>query len=307
LSDTRREAEPFHRMVIPAEQPAYAFSADAPARWRLEPHVPFEIQCSDGVLGKIAHETDVLTEIDLDHVNPVTGPIWIKGAEPGDTIVVVLEDITVPQDWGYMLLVPGFGLLGHRITTSQTTIVSIDRGAVIFAGTRIPIRPCIGTIGVAPEGKAQATMLPGDHGGNIDTSDICAGSRLYLRVNVPGALMALGDGKASMGDGEVSGTGVGVPIDVRGHIELLKGRSWPRPILETASEWQVIASEVTLEAACCLATADMVQIVMAAKGWSWEKAYMFLSIAGSLRICQVVDPLMTVRMVLSKQYLPHLP
>jgi amidase len=294
-------------MVIPAEQPAYAFSADAPARWRLEPHVPFEIQCSDGVLGKIAHETDVLTEIDLDHVNPVTGPIWIKGAEPGDTIVVVLEDITVPQDWGYMLLVPGFGLLGHRITTSQTTIVSIDRGAVIFAGTRIPIRPCIGTIGVAPEGKAQATMLPGDHGGNIDTSDICAGSRLYLRVNVPGALMALGDGKASMGDGEVSGTGVGVPINVRGHIELLKGRSWPRPILETASEWQVIASEVTLEAACCLATADMVQIVMAAKGWSWEKAYMFLSIAGSLRICQVVDPLMTVRMVLSKQYLPHLP
>lgn len=305
MSNKRREpGDTVQPLVIGAEHPVYTFSPEAPAQWRVRPNVAIEVGCPDGVMGRIREETDLLADIDLDQVNPVTGPIWVEGAEPGDTLIVAIDEITIPQAWGYVLLVPRFGLLGHRVAAPRTMIVPIADGAVQFAGTSVPIRPCIGTIGVAPSGTAKATMMPGDHGGNLDTADICAGSRLHLRVNVPGALLALGDPKAVMGDGEVCGTGVGVPITFRGHVELTKGRSWPRPLVETAAEWQVVASAATLETACQQATEDMIEILRAVKGWTWQHAYMFLSIAGNLRISQVVDPLMTVRMAVSKEYLP---
>lgn len=247
-----------------------------------------------------------MVDIDLEKVNPVTGPIWVEGAEPGDTLVVAIDEITIPQHWGYILLVPGFGLLADRVDSPRTIIARILDGNVLFSGCAVPIRPCIGTIGVAPIGAALATMMPGEHGGNVDTSDVCAGSRLHLRVNVRGALLAIGDGKAVMGDGEVCGTGVGVPINVSGHVELLKGRSWRWPIVETAGEWQVVASSSNLESACQQATEGMIEILVAAKGWPWHEAYMFLSIAGNLRISQVVDPLVTVRMAVRKEHLPDL-
>jgi amidase len=106
-----------------------------------------------------------------------------------------------------------------------------------------------------------------------------------------------------MGDGEVCGTGVGAPINIFGHIELVKGGRYPRPIIETRSEWQTVGSADTLEAASRLATKDMIAVLGKAKTMSWEDAYMLISLVGNLRISQVVDPLMTVRLGLPKRYL----
>lgn len=294
------------RQVILADRPVFSFWRGEPARWHVEPGRPLEIRCPDGVLGQIRTESDVLTRVDPKRVNPVTGPIWVEGAEPGDTLVFVIEKIDVPQSWGYVLIVPGFGLLKRPGAKPVTKIVAIKDGLVQFEDLSLPVRPCIGTIGVAPKTRKFATLVPHDHGGNLDTTDVTVASRLYLPVNVRGAGLALGDPKAVMGDGEVCGTGVGVPINVFAHIELLKGKSWARPIVETPLEWQAVASAETLEKACELATADFIDILRNAKRMSWDDAYMFLSLAGNIRISQVVDPLMTVRMCVSKEHLPSI-
>lgn len=294
------------RQVILADRPVHSFWRGEPARWRVGPGQPIEVRCPDGVLGQIRTESDVLARVDPKKVNPVTGPIWVEGAEPGDTVVFVIEKIDVPQDWGYVLLVPGFGLLAERVANPVTKIVPLKDGRVVFNGLSLPLRPCIGTIGVSPRRRRLATLIPHDHGGNLDTADITTGSKVYLPVHVRGAGLALGDPKAVMGDGEVCGTGVGVPINVFAHIQLLKAKAWPRPIVETRSEWQAVASAETLEAACALATLDFINILRAVTRMSWNEAYMFLSLAGNLRISQVVDPLMTVRMCVTKEQLPSI-
>jgi len=241
--------------------------------------------------------------VDPKKVNPVTGPIWIEGAEPGDTVVFVIEKIDIPQDWGYVLLVPGFGLLAEHVDSPVTKIVPIKDGHAVFDGVSLALRPCIGTIGVSPRRRKLATLIPHDHGGNLDTTDITTGSKIYLPVHVRGAGLALGDPKALMGDGEVCGTGVGVPMNIFANVQLLKAKAWPRPIVETHAEWQAVASAETLEKACELATLDFITILRAVRGLSWNDAYMFLSVAGNLRISQVVDPLMTVRMCVAKEHL----
>jgi amidase len=291
------------RRVITSEHVIYNFNPEIEPKWWVRPGEPLEIRCPDGVHGQIQTEHDRYQAVDYDKVNDAVGPIHVEGAEPGDRLVFAIEDIAVPQDWGYVLIVPDFGLLKDKVADAHTKIVQIRDNHVVFNDLRLPLDPCIGTIGVAPAEGRYNTVIPFDHGGNMDTTDIRAGARVHFPVNRPGGLLALGDPKAVMGDGEVCGTGVGVPINVFATIELVKGGRYPRPVIETRTEWQAVASADTLEAACRLATEDMIAILQRAKGYSWTDAYMLISVAGNLRISQVVDPLMTVRLGLSKQYL----
>jgi amidase len=288
------------RRVITSEHVIYNFNPEIEPRWWVEPGEPLEIRCPDGVHGQIKTEQDRYHAVDYDKVNDA---IHVAGAEPGDRLVFLIEDIQVPQDWGYVLIVPNFGLLKDKIADAHTKIVPIRDGRVLFNDLSLPLDPCIGTIGVAPAEGRFNTVIPFDHGGNMDTTDIRAGARVHFPVNRHGGLLALGDPKAVMGDGEVCGTGVGVPINVFATIEIVKGGRYPRPIIETRTEWQTVASADTLEAACRLAVEDMIAILQRAKRYSWTDAYMLISIAGNLRISQVVDPLMTVRLGLPKQYL----
>lgn len=294
------------RLVVTSEHVIYHFRPDMEPKWTVKPGQSLEVRCPDGVHGQIKSESDLYGAVDYDHVNDAVGPIFIEGAEVGDTLILDIEDIQVPQDWGYILLIPNFGLLQDQIQRAQTKIVPVRDGQIEFNGLRIPLDPCIGTIGVAPLDADYNTVIPHDHGGNLDTTDIRAGARIHFPVNVAGGLLAMGDPKAVMGDGEVGGTGVGVPINIFARVGLMKGRAWPRPVIETATEWQAVASADTLEEACKMATEDMIAILKEAKEWSWEESYMFLSIAGNLRISQVVDPLMTVRMGVAKQYLSEM-
>lgn len=292
------------RQIITSEHVVYHFHPAMEPRWRVRPGEPLEIRCPDGVNGRIKSERDRLLVVDPDKINDAVGPIFVEGAEPGDRLVFDIQDIQVPQDWGYILIMPHFGLQKAKVADTRTTIVPIRDGKVRFAGHAIPLDPCIGTIGVATAEGRYSTLIPFDHGGNLDTTAIRAGARVHFPVNQPGALLALGDPKAVMGDGEVCGTGVGVPINVFAHVEIVKGGRRPRPIIETASEWQFVASAETLEDACRLANDDMIAALQHAGGLSWEDGYMLSSLVGQLRVSQVVDPLMTVRMAISKAYLP---
>ena len=294
------------RTVITSEHVIYHFRPDMEAKWHVKPGEMLEIRCPDGVHGQIQSEADRYQAVDYDHVNDAVGPIHVEGAEPGDRLVFQIYDIQIPQDWGYVLLVPDFGLLKHKIREAHTKIVEIRDGCALFGDLSIPLDPCIGTIGVATVDKSYNTVIPFDHGGNMDTTAIRAGARVHFPVNQPGGLLAMGDAKAVMGDGEVCGTGVGVPINIMATCEVVKAGRLPRPIIETSEEWQFVASADTVEEACRIANEDLIAALVRVKKLSWEHAYMLSSLVGNLRISQVVDPLMTVRMAISKNYLPEI-
>jgi amidase len=158
----------------------------------------------------------------------------------------------------------------------------------------------IGTIGVAPTGSI-STLSSGAHGGNLDTTDIRIGSMVYLPVLVEGALFSVGDVHAAMGDGEVCGTGIECAAQVTIKLDLLTGYSIPSPRIETQDELMSVASAEGLDHAIRLALQDMVEWLRNEKQLSAEDAYMLVSIAGDVRICQVVDPAVTVRVALPKK------
>lgn len=292
------------RLAIPNDNLTYSFHSEMSPRWTVDPGTRLDIRCPDNMGGQIRSEEDVVDELDMDQINGAVGPIAVSGADPGDILVFEIEDIKLTQDWGYMFLIPGLGLLGDRITRPKTKIVPFKDSRADYRGIALDLMPFIGVIGVAPAEGEFGNILPGDHGGNLDTNDIRAGSRLYLPIRVTGGLFALGDPKAVMGNGETSGSGINAPIQVLGRIDLIKNQgSIGRPLVETADMWQTIASAKTLEEACALAVDDMTSLVMWSQGWPWEDAHMFLGAAANLTVSQAVNPLMTVRVGVPKRYL----
>lgn len=232
--------------------------------------------------------------------NPVTGPIYIEGAERGDTLVVSIEEIEVPS-LGITTTVPGFGALEGWLsqTPTLTKFISIRNQKAYFktekgAEISFPIKPFIGTIGVAPPFESISTVSPHKHGGNMDVQDVCAGNKLYLPVGVEGALFAAGDVHAVQGDGEICGTGVEIPASLTFKFELLKHKAieWPR--VESNEEIMTIGSARPLEDAARLAYRELIKWLGEDYGLSAYDAYMLLSLTAKARIAQIVDPLYTV-------------
>jgi amidase len=244
--------------------------------------------------------------------NPVTGPIQVEGAEPGDTLIVDIINIEVGQR-GATALVPGFGLLEGWF--SQVPPLSkfseISDGTVTFPTSggksiKMPVRLMIGTIGVAPATETIATVTPSRHGGNLDTPEITVGNRLYLPVSVKGALFALGDVHATQGHGEVCGTGVEVPALVTVKLGLLKGKriEWPR--IESSDEIMTVCSARPLEDATRLAVRELIRWLVADFALEEYDAYMLVSVAGDVVISQIVDPMYTVVAKMRRQLLSQL-
>lgn len=241
--------------------------------------------------------------------NPVTGPIYIEGAKKGDTLVVDIVDIEVP-DMGLTTVMPGFGAFEGWFTESPplTKFSTIKNGKIHYKtdhGKEIsfPIKPFIGTIGVAPPTESISTITPHKHGGNMDVPDICVGNKLYLPVGVEGALFAAGDVHAAQGDGEICGTAVEIPAMLTLKFDIVKGKSieWPR--IESAEEIMTVASGKPLEDATRLAFRELIRWLNKDYGFSTYDAYMLLSLTAKARIAQIVDPLYTVVAKLSKEYL----
>jgi len=245
--------------------------------------------------------TDDVLELDFTHVNPVSGPIYVKGAQPGDTLAVELLEFR-PQDWGWTAIIPGFGLLQEEYTEPWLRISEVDAGSgrVRFSERiTLPFRPFPGTLGVAPaEPGPHSIVPPSRFGGNLDTKHLTPGTTLYLPVGVEGALFSLGDTHAAQGDGEVCGTAIETAMDVVLRLSVRRDLRVDAPQLDIPAA--AFAQEQTNYHVCTgvapdllEATRDAVHATIAwlreTHGLDREEAYAVASVACDLRIHEVVD------------------
>lgn len=250
----------------------------------------------------IVREEDLIENIDFSRINPATGPVYVQGAEPGDVLKVRIHKIEVGEQ-AAVVVAKDFGLLGDQLDASETRILPVKNDTVTFLGIEIPLCKMIGVIGTAPAGDGIPTGTPDAHGGNMDCTMIGEGATLYLPVNVPGALLAMGDLHAAMGDGEIGVSGAEIAGAVEVTVEVIKDACIPTPMVETDDTVATIFSAPTMEAASYGAGDHMVRWILHNTKLSKSEAVMLLSVAGNLRICQVVDPEVTLRMELPKRLL----
>ena len=255
---------------------------------RAKPGDTVEFQTLDCFSNLIKTDKDLTTDFNYDSANPANGPVHIEGAEPGDILAVDILSVKVGEK-GVVTSLPGVGPLHDRMEI-RTTVVPIKNGKARFKDVEIPIQPMVGVIGVAPAGEAVACGFPGAHGGNLDCKHMGEGTRLYLPVRAPGALFALGDLHAVMGDGELCGTGLEICGEVKVRFDLIKNRKLDWPVLETKDDWHVFASSLDYTEALVAATRQMQELMSPAYGWDATDVFFYLSLAGEAAINQGCQP-----------------
>lgn len=248
----------------------------------------------------IQSEKDTTATIDFDDVNPATGPLYIEGAKPGDTLKVQIHTIELGEQ-GVMVAAPGLGQFGEEVTIPETLISKVNNESFTFGDLKLPLNKMIGVIGTAPKDAPVNTGTPGDHGGNLDTTLNIEGATLYLPVNVEGALLAMGDCHAAMGDGEVMGSGVEIPAKVTVTVEVLKDCQLSLPFIETEQVVATLGSRETIEASTKLALDNMKIYVKNKLGLSNNKAGMLLSAVANVKASQIVNPNSTMRVEIDKR------
>ncbi len=247
--------------------------------------------------GQIKREDQLMNGINWEAINPATGPLYVNGAVSGDVLKVEILKIDL-ADQGAICEGPGEGVTGKAIHDEATKIVPV-RGRELVFNDRLnfPIRPMIGVIGTAPaDGKAVDTGTPDLHGGNMDCNQIGEGATLYLPVNVPGALLQMGDMHARMGNGEVCVCGVEIAGRIHTRVTVLKGCTLPTPFLLRDGKAMAIYSAKTLDQAAEGATLRMRDFLIKEVGMDEHEAGFLLSTVGDVEICQCVDPNRTCRM-----------
>ncbi len=232
--------------------------------------------------------------------NPLNGPVYVEDALPGDTLKITIEDIEITSDYGTMIVDEGDNyFFDHLLKGCKTKKIKIEDGTGYFLGRRIPLKPCLGVIGVAPA-ETVPSMWQGNYGGNMDCKLIQKGTSVYLPISVPGALLATGDVHAVQSDGEIV-CGLEVPARVTLKVELIKGVAEAWPMLETEDRWYVIASEDTPEQACKEALNNMLEFIT--KRIEIEDItdwIALMTLCGDLEICQIVGHKTTIRYGLDK-------
>lgn len=290
-------------MKLTTDKAIFSFHKDNQAVVTIDAPATIDVATKDCFSNQLRNPEDTIDALDWNATNPATGPVFVNGAEPGDTLKVTINKINVDEK-GTVCCIENEGTLGHIISGSYVKIVHIKDGCAEFApDIKIPIRPMIGVIGVAPEDEAVGCGTPGHHGGNMDNTMVCEGSVLYFPVATEGALLALGDVHAVMGDGEIGVTGLEIPAEVNLTVELIKGKAPEYPILENADSFSIIVSKETVDEACTRATELMHDFLAERTELSSPDVIMLMSLAGNVEICQIVDPLKTVRFVFPKKYM----
>ena len=265
--------------------------------------VAFETVDSSG--GQLTAESTVadLEALDFGKVNPVTGPLHIDGAEPGDALKVTIEGFE-PSGWGWTANIPGFGLLADQFADPALIVWTYDpvglKPAMFGSTARIPLRPFAGTLGCAPAEPGTHSIVPPRRvGGNMDIRDLAAGTELYLPVEVPGALFSVGDTHAVQGDGEVCGTAIESPMGVTLSFDVIKGADLTFPRFTTpgpvSRHVDARGYEVTtgigpdLFEGAKAAVRGMIDLLCARHGLKPVEAYMLCSVCADLRISEIVD------------------
>ena len=289
---------------ISKENVIFSFSSKHEPVERVKPSELVLLETEDALGGQIKDENASLETLDWSKVDGATGPIYVEGAEPNDTLVVEILDIKI-ADKGVIVVVPGYGALGDEKFKGKVKIVTLKDGFAIFdEKTRVRLNPMIGTIGVAPPpGEEIPTSTPGKHGGNMDVKDIVTGTKLYLPVFTEGALFAAGDLHAVQADGELCVSSVEVAGQILLRFGVIKGKAPRWPILETVDSYMIIVAAENLDEAAKMASKEALEALMKEHGWSFEEAYMFASLAVDLKINQVVDPKKGVRASIPREYM----
>ncbi len=304
-----------------AGQYAWTFGGAAPVA-RIEPGTILELWTEDCFAGRVRSRDDLVSQVcEFPFLNPQTGPFYVEGAEPGDTIAVHFVSIEPARDWAASTTVPLFGALTstHLTATLQDPLPEVvwiwelDRTGRLCRFTArdsdltadLPMSPMHGTVGVAPANlEVRSALVPDAFGGNMDTPEMRAGVTCYLGVNVPGGLLSIGDGHARQGEGETCGVAVECAMDTVLAVELLKGVVTPWPRLESDTHIMSTGSARPLEDAFRIAQADLVHWVSELTGLSALDSYQFLSQSVEAPLANVVDTNYTSLAKVRKDWLP---
>lgn len=290
--------------VINTNEVIYKFEYGLTPLFSIKDGESFTVFTHDCFFQQVKSNEDLVSNIDFSQVNPATGPFFIEDAKVGDILKVEILDIRI-NDRASVVVLPGGGALGEKVSAPLTRIVEIVDDKVDFLGIKKEIDPMIGVIGVSP-GKDQVGVItgtPGNHGGNMDTTDIRKGASIYFPVREDGAMLALGDVHAIMGDGELCISGLEVEAEVDLKVSVIKNATINWPIIENESEIMVVASAKTLDGAVVVAGHEITDHIKKSHNILWEEAYMFNSLFVDYRISQVVNPMKTVRAAVSKDLL----
>lgn len=248
-----------------------------------------------------------LRNLSFDPIHPLTGPVYVEEAEPGDMLAIKLHKIDL-LDYGWNAIAPGFGLLANEFPDPYIQTYTFDSSShsVVFKDNiRIPLRPFPGVMGVAPATKDSLnTIPPRANGGNMDDPHMVEGTTVYFPVFVEGALFSIGDGHAAQGQGEVCGTAIEAPLRIVYDIHVIKGKSIEEPQYETDAYYAVTAFATTLDEASQKAVRYMIDYLEMEHDLTRQEAYALCSLAGDLKIAEVVDlPHVLVTMHISKSVL----
>jgi acetamidase/formamidase len=272
---------------------------------RIAPGESVEFEVSDAAGGQLSPTSTVgdIATLDFGRINPVTGPVYIDGAQPGDQLKVTLLSFK-PSGWGWTANIPGFGLLAGEFKDPALQLWQYDASTLapaLFGNwAKVPLKPFTGTIGVAPAAPGLHSIVPPRRvGGNMDVRDISTGTELYLPVEVAGALFSVGDTHAAQGDGEVCGTAIESPMSVALKFELVKQTPLAFPRFTTPGpvtrHFDGQGYEVTtgigpdLMEASRAAVRGMIELLGRRLGMPAVQAYMLCSVCGDLRISEIVD------------------
>lgn len=286
--DDQSAQRPDHYLT--RDEIVYSLDRAAKPRLTVDPGAVVTIETHDARAGRLKRPDQVEeTTPDFSQrfpkANPATGPIFVRGAKPDDKITVDILAIDLDPA-GFVLVKPDMGIVRDLSAKPIAKICKIENSTIHFGDLRIPVRPMVGVIGVAPAGEAVGTAYVGDHGGNIDTIMSRVGSRMILRSQVEGALLYVGDVHAAMGDGEVSGTGleIGARVTIRIGLEPGPAKRWPR--LETPDRHIAIATAPSFEVASEIVVREMIADLMERYKIPATDAFMLISTIGDLRVNQ---------------------
>jgi amidase len=278
------------RYSLSRDQVIWSFGPDLQPVLEVEPGDVVTFETNDCFTGQIRNEDDLVTGIDMSRINSATGPVAVKGAEPGDSLVAEILDIR-PIEWGVATLIPGFGQLIDQVQAPLTRLFEVKDG-MIRQNERIsfPARPMVGVVGVATDGETLSNGLAGRHGGNLDDHLHGKGAKIFFPVRQPGGMFAVGDMHASMGDGEICFTGVEIAGEVDIRFDVLKGKQATWPVTELTDRWLPHATAYELDDALKLVSEEAARMLVDEHGFSVEDAFIFLSVACDAGVAQGCKP-----------------
>lgn len=269
-----------------SEHTTQYFAPNVEPAIEIEVGEPLVLETKDTFIGAIKDENDLVEGYQLEDLNACTGPVFVKGAKAGDTLVVRILDIKCSHK-GVICLVPGAGFLVNKVNRPVTKVVKIADDKVIFSERiSFPINPLVGIIGTALARDKIHTTFVGDHGGNIDCKEIGPGALVYLPVNVDGALFAVGDVHAAQGDGEMSTSAVEVDAEITVVFDVIKNEKVQMPIVKAKNRWFICGHREDIDSALTAVVEYGVQLIMRKWGMNLEDTLMLLTQVGDLQISQ---------------------